>query len=775
MLRDLLICGKLPADPWNRVHCCEGSVLVLIEFCQVQGPIPLLCFPEDVGPHLNLDQVAIWLMSSENTHGSQTFLYNQLMDLHAIVQHVTLLDITARAFQRPAALAFISSEKPGYGLRRDFNRLVGDALRPFLACNRQMFRSYGENMIDVANEMQHERLNSYYSLTGLSLSPSGNNKIRQVSKQLKELLDYRPKEVNGNTPKRLNLQFLDMYKLVSCYPSFCNCGHNPEDFKDFLEIINEPLSSKLIPFIKLAPCSGAQFKQDFCAIYDLLVHKSKEAGVLFSAGYPVLSSYSESGYQRTKEEEHKEDLVANGAVDIVKISRQFPNENSLRCLGATLIQCLYPLLSGEEMAVIASEQRLSTGIDLLQKLNSLKISRVFENAEWCNDENDDRYMTQLRGFTVSRDKTSEFVDKSSRKVIVDLNNQRLYSQFYEGQLLQPLTMAKAFPSDQSLILFILSILADFCFFAQIGKRISVDKMGRKLQLKKQDVLIVANILAEYDIERFLRMVEIREADDNDTATSDTSQPSTSHTSRPSGVQRMTFFDFLKRDPIYTAIAWLRILSLYFTINYLLFLAGLTSGRAVYYKVIMAAAASYAFRLHQRLKENLRNIFSREFVAQLFFEDSAHYLLYSIVFINSQTVTMALFPISGYSLYHTTLYLMQLSEAIGQTNAAWAKAAGQFRQLYSNTLLSTIACVEIFLFPVLAAMIFTGKASFMFIFLYYRFLWLRYTSRRNPHTRLAFQQLKHSLLEVAERPACPGLAKTFIFNSISVVERFAPAV
>ncbi|CAD5215426.1 unnamed protein product [Bursaphelenchus okinawaensis] len=272
------------------------------------------------------------------------------------------------------------------------------------------------------------------------------------------------------------------------------------------------------------------------------------------------------------------------------------------------------------------------------------------------------------------------------------------------------------------------------------------------------------------------MVEIREADENDTATNDAQQPSTSSTTGSSaGVPQMSFIEFLKRDPIYTVIAWLRIASLYFTLNYVLSLAGIMSGKPVYYKVIIASAASNAFRLHQRLRDSLRNLFSREFVAQLFFEDSAHYLLYSIVFISSQPVTMALFPVSGYALYHTSLYLMQISDVMGQRNAAWSKAVGHYRQQYANTLLSTIACVEIFLFPVLAAMIFTGKASFMFIFLYYRFLWLRYTSRRNPHTRMAFQQLKHSLLEVSERPSCPAFAKTFIFNSISMVERFAPSV
>ncbi|CAD5215424.1 unnamed protein product [Bursaphelenchus okinawaensis] len=509
MLKDFLIFGKLLADPWNRVHCFDKSLLVLIEFCQIQGPKPLLHYPQDVGPHLNLDQVAIWLMSSENVHGTQTLLYNQIMDLYAVVQHVTLLDITARAFQRPAALACISTEKPSFELRKEFYSLVNDLFRPLLACNRQIFRAYGETMVDVANEIQHERLNSYYSLASThTFSPTGNKKLKQVAKQLKNLLDYRPREETENSVKPLNLQFLEMFRLVSCYPSFCNCGHDPNDFQKLLEIINEPLSSELIPFLSLAPCSGDKFKSDFCEVFDKLVRGHKDSGVLFSGGQTVLSTFSEGGYREdAKTEDTSQELSLSGVVDVIKISRQFPNENSLRCLGAGLIQCLYPLLSGEKMALIASEQRLSTGIDLLQKLGSLKISRVFENAEWSKgfSEQEEGYLSQLRGFTVTRNETDKFMEKTQRKVVIDLNNQKLYSQFYDGTFLQSLLLAKSFPSDQALILYIIFVLSDLCFYAQIAKRISLKDMEKKLKIKEQDVLIIANILAEYDMERFLTM------------------------------------------------------------------------------------------------------------------------------------------------------------------------------------------------------------------------------------------------------------------------------
>ena len=56
---------------------------------------------------------------------------------------------------------------------------------------------------------------------------------------------------------------------------------------------------------------------------------------------------------------------------------------------------------------------------------------------------------------------------------------------------------------------------------------------------------------------------------------------------------------------------------------------------MYYKALMANAATSALRLHQRLP---RVQFTREFLAMLFVEDSAHYLLYSFNFIYSGPMT-----------------------------------------------------------------------------------------------------------------------------------------
>ena len=60
---------------------------------------------------------------------------------------------------------------------------------------------------------------------------------------------------------------------------------------------------------------------------------------------------------------------------------------------------------------------------------------------------------------------------------------------------------------------------------------------------------------------------------------------------------------------------------------------------MYYKALMANAATSALRLHQRLP-NVQ--LSREFLGSLFMEDSAHYLMFSLVFLYCSPISCKLF-------------------------------------------------------------------------------------------------------------------------------------
>ena len=71
---------------------------------------------------------------------------------------------------------------------------------------------------------------------------------------------------------------------------------------------------------------------------------------------------------------------------------------------------------------------------------------------------------------------------------------------------------------------------------------------------------------------------------------------------------------------------------------------------------MSNAATSALRLHQRIP---RAQFSQEFLSQLLTEDSAHYLLYSIIFMYTAPITMVLAPIFLFALLHFASYSLGL--------------------------------------------------------------------------------------------------------------------
>lgn len=59
----------------------------------------MIAYPPNPGPHLDLDFVAMWILSSESVYGSTAYLFNQQLGLYGLVHHSMLLDLTARAFQ----------------------------------------------------------------------------------------------------------------------------------------------------------------------------------------------------------------------------------------------------------------------------------------------------------------------------------------------------------------------------------------------------------------------------------------------------------------------------------------------------------------------------------------------------------------------------------------------------------------------------------------------------------------------------------------------------
>lgn len=135
--------------------------------------------------------------------------------------------------------------------------------------------------------------------------------------------------------------------------------------------------------------------------------------------------------------------------------------------------------------------------------------------------------------------------------------------------------------------------------------------------------------------------------------------------------------------------------------------------------------------------------------------------------------MALVPVFLYALLNACSFIVQLFNAIGNGSNAAIRKIAELTNANTQNMLNVIACSEILVMPILVVMIFayvftisvglniyfsfifsiismkvitfismkvvcfSGKASIFHPFVYYRFLTLRYLSRRNASTRYIF--------------------------------------
>lgn len=191
----------------------------------------------------------------------------------------------------------------------------------------------------------------------------------------------------------------------------------------------------------------------------------------------------------------------------------------------------------------------------------------------------------------------------------------------------------------------------------------------------------------------------------------------------------------------------------------------------YQRALISSAATSALRLHQRLP-NFQ--FSRVFMSQLFAEDSCHYLFFSIIFLNSYPITMALVPVFLFALLHACTYTKNLLNLVGPNSLMLIRNLINKLQLQQVNILRFIACAEIFLMPAVIVMVFSGKCTIFHPFVYYRFLALRYASRRNPYCRTLFMELRMTVEHVCNKPQCPQFVRNMSVKIIAFISRLAPA-
>lgn len=175
---------------------------------------------------------------------------------------MALFLLIIQPLQRPIALAFLSSEKPTLKQRLFFKKRVNELFRPFLSCNRRLFLSYAEHVVELANEIQRQKFHTYYTLQSDTGFGSISTKIKQIANQAGFLIKHEssPEEdvdASKDDKQLFNLQFMDVYRMISSQPSFCECGKDPKEFEKFIKVMERPISTELTPIFELAPCVSA--------------------------------------------------------------------------------------------------------------------------------------------------------------------------------------------------------------------------------------------------------------------------------------------------------------------------------------------------------------------------------------------------------------------------------------------------------------------------------------------------------------------------------------
>lgn len=193
--------------------------------------------------------------------------------------------------------------------------------------------------------------------------------------------------------------------------------------------------------------------------------------------------------------------------------------------------------------------------------------------------------------------------------------------------------------------------------------------------------------------------------------------------------------------------------------------------AIYQKALLSSAATSALKLHQRVS-TIPFQLSRTYFANLIIEDSFHYLLYSLIFMNSSPATICLMPCVGFALLHIASYSKTLLNLNGMQNTVLNKAVDFFISK-DKDLMRFVALNEILMCPTIVVMIFSGKCGIFVPFIYYRFICMRYQSRRNPYNRNMFYEIRITIEYYASQPSCPQILRNFSQKFIALVSRMAP--
>jgi len=135
--------------------------------------------------------------------------------------------------------------------------------------------------------------------------------------------------------------------------------------------------------------------------------------------------------------------------------------------------------------------------------------------------------------------------------------------------------------------------------------------------------------------------------------------------------------------------------------------------------------------------------------------------------------LVIIPVGLFALLHAASYALPLLDTLGQNSWWGARLLIALVEFQSRNILRAVSLAEILLMPCCVIMIFFGRAGLFTPLIYYKFLCLRYTSRRNPYTRNMFHELRMWAESTANRPSMPGFVKQALMASVGFACRLCP--
>jgi hypothetical protein len=236
--------------------------------------------------------------------------------------------------------------------------------------------------------------------------------------------------------------------------------------------------------------------------------------------------------------------------------------------------------------------------------------------------------------------------------------------------------------------------------------------------------------------------------------------------------QVNIMDYVMRDKITALIFLTRLFTVVCTFFFIIPISGYDLN-ALYSKSLMSSAATSALKLHQRMT-GVPFQLNRVYFANLMIEDSFHYLLYALIFMSNPPITIILMPVTGFAMLHVASYIKTLINLNGsETSLGPIRKFVNLVTSKDKDIMRFVAINEIMLLPTIAVMIFVGKSTIFMPFVYYRFLTMRYASRRNPYNKMMFYELRITAEHFINNPSCPQAVRSMCQRGIGILSRMAP--